>query len=294
MLVLPLITISLILLLIPVIIGVYVYRDSKNRGMNTVLWTVISVVTPYLIGFIVYLFVRERYSNLKCAKCDTVVYEQYTVCPKCGCKLKAMCPNCNKAVEPEWEVCPYCASQLPKNQNDVIKPKVCKDKNLVKVLIAIILIPIIILISIVLFNISSMGETGTSSLGEITFDDYFNDERLPESTKNYVKQWLDGISSDENEAYILCYDDFDKQSKIHNYYYLVYVLNGGETSEQSLEYSTGLLKTKLKLNLNGAENKQGLYAINVHQEGEISKLDIKINGKNIKENIQNIDFIPAF
>ena len=37
-----------------VLIGVYVYRDSVRRGMNAVLWTLVSVFAPYLVGFIIY------------------------------------------------------------------------------------------------------------------------------------------------------------------------------------------------------------------------------------------------
>ena len=38
------------LLTIPVMIGVYVYRDAKRRGMNAMAWTLIAVVAPALIG----------------------------------------------------------------------------------------------------------------------------------------------------------------------------------------------------------------------------------------------------
>ena len=46
------------LLTIPVMIGVYVCRDAKRRGMNAALWTLIAVAAPALIGFIIYLLVR--------------------------------------------------------------------------------------------------------------------------------------------------------------------------------------------------------------------------------------------
>ena len=38
-----------------VLIGVYVYRDAVKRNMNAVLWTLVSVFAPYLVGFIIYL-----------------------------------------------------------------------------------------------------------------------------------------------------------------------------------------------------------------------------------------------
>ena len=54
----------ILLLIIPVSIGIYVWRDAKRRRMNAVLWTIIAVFAPTLIGFIVYLLVRSSYSDL--------------------------------------------------------------------------------------------------------------------------------------------------------------------------------------------------------------------------------------
>ena len=51
---------------LPLVIGVYVYRDAKRRNMNAPLWTIIAILAPSLIGFIIYLLVRGNYSNLKC------------------------------------------------------------------------------------------------------------------------------------------------------------------------------------------------------------------------------------
>ena len=92
----PLFMLMIIVALLPLLIGVYVYRDAKRRGMNAALWTLIAILAPSLIGFIIYLLVRGNYSNLKCPRCAATVTEQYVVCPKCGAKLKPSCPNCLK------------------------------------------------------------------------------------------------------------------------------------------------------------------------------------------------------
>ena len=47
---------------IPAAIGIYVYRDAKRRGMNAALWTLIALLAPSLVGFIIYLIVRGNYS----------------------------------------------------------------------------------------------------------------------------------------------------------------------------------------------------------------------------------------
>ena len=46
-------------LIVPILIGVYVYRDAKRRGMNALVWTLIALFAPSLIGFIIYLLVRN-------------------------------------------------------------------------------------------------------------------------------------------------------------------------------------------------------------------------------------------
>ena len=57
------------LLTIPIMIGVYVYRDAKRRGMNAMAWTLIAVVAPALIGFIIYLLIRGNSPDLQCPQC---------------------------------------------------------------------------------------------------------------------------------------------------------------------------------------------------------------------------------
>ena len=83
-----------VFLAVPVLIGVYVYRDASRRRMHAVLWTLIAVLAPAFIGFIIYLLVRGGYSDLECPRCGAPVTEQYVVCPQCGVKLRPACPSC--------------------------------------------------------------------------------------------------------------------------------------------------------------------------------------------------------
>ena len=52
------------LLTVPILIGVYVYRDDTRRRMNAALWTLIAVAASGLIGFIIYLLIRGNYPDL--------------------------------------------------------------------------------------------------------------------------------------------------------------------------------------------------------------------------------------
>lgn len=107
---LVMVPVLLFILMIPILIGVYVYRDASRRKMNAVLWTLIAVVAPSLIGFIIYLLVRGNHSDMECPRCNTPITNQYVVCPKCGAKLRPSCPNCSAPVEVDWAVCPKCAT----------------------------------------------------------------------------------------------------------------------------------------------------------------------------------------
>lgn len=41
----------------------YVYKDSKNKGLDTILWTLTTVFVPYHLGFLTYLVVNNRIYN---------------------------------------------------------------------------------------------------------------------------------------------------------------------------------------------------------------------------------------
>lgn len=148
----PMIIIAAVVFVLPIIIGVYVYRDADRRGMNAILWALVAALAPSLIGFIIYMLVRGSYSNLRCPSCDAPVKDSFVVCPKCGTKLKPSCPTCSAAVEPDWKMCPKCASPLPEVQTDVHAPIMSKDKSIWKVLVILILIPVLV-IGMVLQNL---------------------------------------------------------------------------------------------------------------------------------------------
>jgi len=136
--------VAALFLVIPILIGVYVYRDANSRGMNAVLWTLIAVLAPSGIGLIIYLVVRSDFSSFECPNCNAPVLEEYSSCPKCGTSLKAKCTNCGNAIASAWQNCAHCGEPIP---SDAKIPTIQKrkDNGLDKILIAIILIPILII-----------------------------------------------------------------------------------------------------------------------------------------------------
>ena len=286
-----------IFILLPILIGVYVYRDANRRNMNAPLWTIIAILAPSLIGFIIYLLVRGNYSNLKCPRCDATVTEQYVVCPKCGAKLKPSCPNCSTPVEPDWTVCPKCAQPLPEMQNDIVMPVRPKDKTLWKILAAIIIVPVVLLLVLGL-SFSAVSGGGSSSLREVTFDEYYADQEVPEDTKEYVQAWLDEIypSQDLNHAYALMYEKTYEPARSdgrNDYYYLIYIPGGGSANQRGFGYSSGLFSDSLKLELTGSSNQDGLYCMATTSKKGGPKLKVTVDGRKLDAVVTEVDFNPT-
>ena len=149
----PVFIVLAVIIILPFVIGVYVYRDAKRRGMNAILWALVAALAPSLIGLLVYLLVRSNYSDLRCPQCDTPVKEQFVVCPRCGAKLRPACPNCATPVEVDWKLCPKCTQPLDEVQVDVRMPIKAKDRSIWKVLAIVLIIPAL-LIAILALSLS--------------------------------------------------------------------------------------------------------------------------------------------
>lgn len=290
----PLLIFLCVIIFVPVLIGVYVYRDANRRGMNALMWTLIAILAPSLIGFIIYLLVRGNYSNMKCPRCEAPVTEQYVVCPKCGAKLRPSCPNCSMPVEQDWKVCPKCAQSLPVNQDDIMIPVQPKDRTLWKILVAIILIPVILILVLGLsFSAASIG--GSSSLMVTPFEEYYADQEIPESVKEYVQEWVDGLPLEENSAYALCYGwEYMEGSDKRDYLYLIYIPGHGCADQIGHGYEQGLFGSAYNLDLSGVSREDGFYstAVGVGKKS-VPKLKITVDGVKLDVQMEMVDFNPT-
>lgn len=214
----------MILLVIPVLVGVYVYRDAKRRGMNAALWTLVVVLAPMLIGFIIYLIVRGSYSDLMCPRCGTAVNEQYVVCPKCGVRLRPTCPDCKMPVEPGWKVCPRCAAELSGSYEDLATPVQRKDRTLGKILLLVILVPVLLILLVIVGSIAYGRQGSTETVSSSVMACYQPEEYLSEqaASEHYeeLKTWIDGCDETTGKAYALQYQTEDGGEKVTEY--LVY------------------------------------------------------------------------
>src|SRR5258708_2200046 len=64
----------------------YVYGDARRRGMPAALWTLLVVLIPNLIGFIVY-FILRRGVFAPCSQCGRGAEIGQIYCSSCGHKL---------------------------------------------------------------------------------------------------------------------------------------------------------------------------------------------------------------
>ena len=279
------------LLTIPIMIGVYVYRDAKRRGMNAMAWTLIAVVAPALIGFIIYLLVRGNSPDLQCPQCAEPVTEQYVICPHCGAKLRPACPNCSFPVEADWKVCPKCATPLEGVEMPPAPPQRQRDRTLGKILIAIIVVPVA-LIALAVFGLTAFQSvTGSSTMREVTFDEY-DQEQESETIREAVHEWLDSLEVRSDRAYALRYDYSNELGAGQEHYYLFYVPAGGQSPSTSFGTDAGLFGTTLNLRLERTGYSGSLYCVQTSVEST-PKPRIVLGGKHIRCEVQVVDYNPT-
>ncbi len=266
------------------VIGIYVYRDAKNRGMNAVPWTLIAILAPTFIGFIIYLLVRSDYTDLKCPRCDAPVTEQFVICPKCGTKLQPSCPNCSLPVELDWKMCPKCAQHLPADlQQDVCPPARPKDKTLWKVLAVIIAIPLIYVI-IAIFSMGSFSSSGSSGITSLTIDDY-----MQEMQNDEIEAWFESVGDDYNKAYILEHQtETEDGVRVR---YLIYLPKLVENPSPSFGTSSDLFGNTFKIEFDDQNGSGGnTFVLATYTGEDAPELKIYYDGKRIDTETKIVDF----
>jgi hypothetical protein len=89
----------------------YVNQDARRRGMNPLLWTILVLVIPNGIGFVVY-FVARQPLQVPCPRCAAAVPSGVGYCASCGFKVAPTCPRCGRGLSAEQAYCAYCGEAL--------------------------------------------------------------------------------------------------------------------------------------------------------------------------------------
>ena len=275
--------IGVLLVFFPIMIGIYVYRDANRRGMNAVLWTLITVLAPSLIGLIIYLIVRADHSALQCPNCKGPVTEQYTVCPQCGTQLKHKCVKCEHALEASWQICPNCGEPVPEDLK-VPLVNVHKDKGLGKILLAVILIPLLI-ISLLIVGLVAFRGSFSSSIGEV------NGMRVEDFADNkVVADWLESCDTQGNGIYVLTHQQAAAAGSGTESYYVIYrkgltssVDVSADAASRGLFTSPALKIKYIDSGLNPSADYH-IYQVN-YFTSDVPGLEIYVNGKKVDFNL---------
>ncbi len=89
----------------------YVNADSKRRGMNSLLWTLLAIFIPKGLGFLAYFLLRKPLM-MACPKCSAVIGSDFRFCPKCGHAITPTCIHCGRPISRDYVCCPYCGKAV--------------------------------------------------------------------------------------------------------------------------------------------------------------------------------------
>lgn len=67
--------------------GIWTYRDAKSRGLEAGLWTVIVLLMPNLLGFLLYFLVGRKHRKISCPVCNSLTEPDKAYCSSCGTRL---------------------------------------------------------------------------------------------------------------------------------------------------------------------------------------------------------------
>lgn len=204
-------------ILVPLLVGIFVYRDARSRGMNPILWALVAALCPSFVGLIAYLLVRTGYSNWKCPRCGGAVRETYAACPQCGAKLKAACHTCGGAIEKDWQVCPHCATPLDWADRDFTPPVKPQEKGLGKVILLVILVPLLLLMLLV-FAFSAVGSAGATHTAHFSEEDSL---RLWSDLRPIHDDWLTLCRNTAGSVQVLT--SCEEEGDMARWTYLIYL-----------------------------------------------------------------------
>ena len=277
-----------LLIALPVCIGVYVYRDARRRGMNPLLWTLIAVLAPTFIGFILYLLIRGNHERLACPRCGAAVGVDYARCPQCGARLRRTCPRCGRLAEESWTVCPYCGEPLPED-GGVTPPERFQDKGLGRVLIAAVAAPVLLALAVILFSVPAHTGGGSSSMTHMSVSEYGEATGLQEEV-----QALCSSAERLDRAYVLRYAAESLDTGRQEAQYLIYLPQMREEESVSFGRSGGLLGDTLTVEVerrspSGAGGGDQLIVLTSGGD-KLPKLRVEYGGKGLNCLVTDVDY----
>lgn len=107
-----------------------------------------------------------------------------------------------------------------------------------------------------------------------------------------VHKWLDNLEIRADRAYALRYDYSNDLGAGHEYYYLFYIPDGGQSSSTSFGTAPGLFGTTLNLRLERTGYSGSLYCVRTSAERPPVPR-VVLGGKHIRCETQVVDYNPT-
>ena len=227
---------------LPVLVGVYVYMDARRRGMNAVLWALLSAFAPGFVGLIIYLLVRADSSRILCKSCNNLIRESFSVCPHCSTSLKEHCHTCNNVLESGWVNCPQCGTEIPEEQKNLLNVAPKKDKGLMWLLMVLTVIPVLllsILIAATQIRIKQLSGFDYSMHSYITVEEATTEHP-------FLADWIAECDAKGDGIYLYRFENNTSSDITQRY--IIY-RNDGYMVNNVKEEKCGLFDTKTELQL---------------------------------------------
>lgn len=274
-----------LMVVLPIAIGIYVYRDAKSRSMNAGLWTLVAIFAPGFIGLIIYLVVRSEHSALHCPQCSAPVRERFAVCPRCGTPLKDRCQHCDFPLEQDWSVCPNCAEPIPPEQRANMSVRAKTDTGIKKLLAIVIIAPTLFCILLVVgVSAYSAGGVSQSVFASITLDD-------PSLGTQQIRSWLYGCDEAGEGIYVL--KAVSKKEGAVETQYLIYRNDGYYDVSESISTGGWLSKSRVTIHFSDGEVDQD-YSLYYYKCTGDKEMDIRIRqfNRSVKFQMETVEAIP--
>lgn len=280
-------------LLIPAVIGIYVWRDASRRDMNPILWTVVSAAAPACSGLLIYLLVRGRSGLLECPVCKAEVKGQDTACPSCGAVFRPTCASCGCPLQENWTVCPVCAMPFEQSHIERVVPIRRKDRVLRKLLLFLLLVPVVFFLLLLIVNLS-VSETYrfSSGMSSYTEEDMAHYREMPG-----VWEWLEESRQKDPEGiYVLRWREETEEGK--KTVYLIYRPSAGYMRTVNNHMRDGWFQDVEEISFEDTDDPAWDHAYFpltcvTDQCSEYTGLAVFVNGEQVPYERKDIDFDPT-
>ena len=98
----------LLILIFWILLAVWVYRDSKARGLHEAFWGLLTLFSG-LVGLMIYLIMKHRMKF--CSICNMKVEKGSSYCQEFGSALRNECPSCKNMMDLKYNYCTCCGTK---------------------------------------------------------------------------------------------------------------------------------------------------------------------------------------